>query len=284
MAAAANSIDTCFLLKYAPRNVLELREQDCCLIHQTQASIGRSIGYQERIIQGGAIVNSSNNLWGAKMKLRLHFSLVLGLYLLAIGVNAQEPATAHDVVRETTSQVMVVVQEAPSYVDDDPERYYQQIQVILDDVVDFRGFARGVMGPYATSERYRSLDEAGREQLRAQLDRFTEVMRTGMVRTYGKGLLAFGGASIEISKPSLDEAQQSRVSVEQLIFSDDAQSYVVMYQMGRSKSGAWQLRNMIIESINLGEIYRNQFKAAARKENGAIDAVIAQWAAVEIDE
>jgi phospholipid transport system substrate-binding protein len=72
--------------------------------------------------------------------------------------------------------------------------------------------------------------------------------------------------------------------VEQLIFSDDAQSYVVMYQMGRSKRGEWQLRNMIIESINLGEIYRNQFQAAARKENGAIDAVIAQWAAVEIDE
>ena len=140
------------------------------------------------------------------------------------------------------------------------------------------------MGPYATSDRYRSLDEAGRAQLRSQLDRFSEVMRTGMVRTYGKGLLAFSGSSIEISKPSLDEAQQSKVSVEQLIFSDDAQSYVVMYQMGRDKQGDWKLRNMIIESINLGEIYRNQFQSAARKENGDLDAVIDQWSAVEIDE
>ncbi len=217
------------------------------------------------------------------MKCRTRFSWVMGLCLLAMGVHAQESATAHDVVRNTTSQVMTIVQEAPEYVDEEPERYYQEIQTILDDVVDFRGFARGVMGPYATSERYRSLDEAGREQLRGQLDRFTQVMRTGMVRTYGKGLLAFGGARIEISKPSLDEAEQSRVSVEQLIFSDEAQSYVVMYQMGRSKSGEWQLRNMIIESINLGEIYRNQFQSAARKENGDIDAVISQWATVEID-
>lgn len=218
------------------------------------------------------------------MKRRSHFSWVLALCLMATGVSAQGAATAHDVVRDTTTQVMAVVKDAPTYVDDDPERYYQEIQSILDEVVDFRGFARGVMGPYATSDRYRSLDEAGREQLRGQLDRFSDVMRTGMVRTYGKGLLAFGGAQIEISKPSLDEAQQSRVSVEQLIFSDDAQSYVVMYQMGRSKSGEWQLRNMIIESINLGEIYRNQFQAAARKENGNLDAVIEQWAAVEIDE
>ena len=89
----------------------------------------------------------------------------------------------------------------------------------MDPVIDFRGFARGVMGPYASSERYRSLDEAGREQLRGQLDRFTEVMRVGLVRTYSKGLMAFGGSKIEVSQPSLDEAQKARVSVEQLIFS-----------------------------------------------------------------
>lgn len=216
-----------------------------------------------------------------KFKSQLGWLLVL---MMATAASAQANTTAHDVVRETTGQVMAVVEEAQGYVEDDPERYFDEIQSILDGVVDFRGFARGVMGPYATSDRYRSLDEAGRAQLRAQLDRFSEVMRTGMVRTYGKGLLAFSGSSIEISKPSLDEAQQSKVSVEQLIFSDDAQSYVVMYQMGRDKQGDWKLRNMIIESINLGEIYRNQFQSAARKENGDLDAVIDQWSAVEIEE
>lgn len=218
------------------------------------------------------------------MKYRSQFSCVVALCLLAFGASAQATATAHEIVSETTAQVMTIVEEAQAYVDEDPERYFQQIQSVLDEVVDFRGFARGVMGPYATSERYRSLDESGREQLRNQLDRFSDVMRTGMVRTYGKGLLAFSGSNIEISRPSLDEAQQSRVSVEQLIFSDDAQSYVVMYQMGRSKNGEWKLRNMIIESINLGEIYRNQFESAARKEDGDIDAVIDQWAAVEIED
>jgi hypothetical protein len=64
-------------------------------------------------------------------------------------------------------------------VDDDPERYYAAVHEVLDPVVDFRGFARGVMGEYATSARYRSLDEAGREKLRDQLERFTETMRIG---------------------------------------------------------------------------------------------------------
>ena len=37
----------------------------------------------------------------------------------------------------------------------------------------FPGFARSVMGPYASSERYRGLDAAGQAQLREQLDKFT---------------------------------------------------------------------------------------------------------------
>ena len=197
---------------------------------------------------------------------------------------AAEAVTAHEVVRGTTTRVMDVVREAPTYVDEDPERYYAAIQAILDPVIDFRGFARGVMGPYASSERYRSLDAAGREQLKTQLDRFTEVIRLGLVRTYSKGLLAFGGSRIEVSKPATDEAAASRASVQQLIFSEQAEPYVVMYQMGRDrKTGTWLLRNMIIESVNLGEIYRNQFQAAARKYDGDLDSVIDNWDAGEAE-
>jgi phospholipid transport system substrate-binding protein len=204
-------------------------------------------------------------------------AVVLAAFVLPAAANTT--TTAHSVVSSTTERVMAVVQSAPDYIDDDPERYYRSIQSILDPVVDFRGFARNVMGAYATSERYRSLDAAGRERLVAQLDRFTEVMRTGLVRTYGKGLIAFGGSRIEISKPSDEEPDQRRVAVRQLIFSEQTEPYEVIYQMGLSQDGAWQLRNMIIENVNLGEIYRSQFEAAARKQNGDIDAVIERWSA-----
>ncbi len=218
---------------------------------------------------------------------RVQRCLVLYLALFSLGALAQTSTnglTAHDVVRDTSNKVMAVVQDAQAYADDDPERYYSEVQAILEPVIDFRSFARGVMGAYASSDRYRSLDEAGRAQLREQLDRFTDVMRTGLVRTYSKGLLAFGGSRIEVSAPAADEAEQDRASVEQLIFTDQATPYVVMYQMGRDRSGEWKLRNVIIESVNLGEIYRSQFEAAARKENGDLDAVIDSWTIIEVDE
>ncbi len=216
---------------------------------------------------------------------------VLALYLVAAASlvlaqaesTEQQPVTAHSVVRAATMEVMAVVQAADEYVEDEPERYYGEVQAVLDPVVDFRGFARSVMGPYASSERYRSLDEGGRAELKTQLDDFTQVMRIGLIRTYSKGLLAFGGSRIEVSSASAEEVGQTRISVQQLIFSEESKPYVVMYQMGLDRAGDWKLRNMIIESVNLGEIYRNQFEASARKFEGDLNQVIASWNAEALD-
>lgn len=220
------------------------------------------------------------------MSYRLSAIWLAAIWLLASSAMAQpdaQDAGPYDLVEATTAQVMEVVTAAEEYVDDDPERFYNQIQGLLDPLIDYRGFSRQVMGPYASSERYRSLDEAGRKALREQLDRFTEVMRLSLVRTYSKGLLAFGTARIEVAGPEEGEASTSRVAVKQLIYTDDEEPYVVLYQMGQGKTGDWMLRNVIIESVNLGEIYRDQFLASARKLDGDLDSVIDSWTTVTVD-
>ena len=68
-----------------------------------------------------------------------------------------------------------------------------------------------------------------------------------------------------------------------MIFSENAQPYVVMYQMGLDKQRSWKLRNVIIESVNLGEIFRNQFEASARKYDGDLDQVIDNWTTAELE-
>jgi phospholipid transport system substrate-binding protein len=220
------------------------------------------------------------------MFFRVHRSWAVGLLLFVSGAWAQQStdvSSAYVVVQNTTTAVMEVVVAADEYVDADPERYYQAVHEVLDPVIDYRGFARSVMGDYAKSDRYRSLDAAGRAQLREQLDRFTEVMRVSLVRTYSKGLRAFGGSRIEVVQPVSDVSGESRVSVRQLIYSENPTPYVMMYQMGRNKAGSWKLRNVIIESVNLGEIYRNQFQAAARKHDGDLDNVIDSWITAEVE-
>tara|TARA_R110001592_G_scaffold363371_1_gene685683 strand:- start:303946 stop:304614 length:669 start_codon:yes stop_codon:yes gene_type:complete len=218
------------------------------------------------------------------MVLKVSLGWFFGMAILVSAAWAEETvASAHEVVNDATQKVMAVVSESGAYMDEDPERYYQQVQDILDPVIDFRGFARSVMGPYASSERYRSLDETGRQRLREQLDAFTDVMRVGLVRTYSKGLLVYGDSRIEVFAAAEEDVARGRAAVRQLVYNNQPEPYVLIYHMGLAKSGEWQLRNIIIEGVNLGEIYRSQFEASARKNNGDIDAVIASWTAVEVE-
>ena len=219
-----------------------------------------------------------------KNPVRTLWSTIATLFmLLVVGAAQADEGSAHALVKAATDEVMAVVRDAEDYAEEDPERYYSEVMAVLDPVVDFRGFARGVMGPYATRDRYRSLDEAGREKLRGQLDKFTEVMRDGLVRTYSKGLLAFGGSRIELTDEGDEAAGERRATVRQLIYSEQTEPYVVLYQMGKDRSGAWKLRNMIIESVNLGEVYRSQFDASARRLEGDLDAVIDSWTVQELE-
>ncbi len=211
-------------------------------------------------------------------------SVGLTTLVLATPVSGQvESANAYDVVESATSRIMKVVELAPSYVDQDSARYYRELQAILDDVVDFSGFARGVMGPFASKGYYQSLDADGKAALREQASNFTKVMRIGLVRTYGKGLLAFGGSRVEVQRPPSTDAGSNKESIIQLIYSGGDEPYVIHYQMRRSKSGEWKLRNLIVESINLGQVYRNQFQAAARDASGNLDVVIANWSGLEAE-
>lgn len=193
--------------------------------------------------------------------------------------DAPDPGSlsARAVLEDLTAQVLAVIDAARTYVDEDPQRYYDAVHEVLDPFVDYRGFARGIMGEYATGARYRSLDQAGRAALREQLDRFSETIRIGLIRTYSKGLLAFGGSRVELDDSDGGEAGARRAALRQLIYSDAAQPYVMIYQMARDKQGVWRLRNLVVENINLGQIYRSQFEAAARRFNGDLDAVIDNW-------
>ena len=206
--------------------------------------------------------------------------IALGLAVIQGGpVLAEQASAGHrgpaEVISDVTAKVMTVVAEANTYFDQDPDRYYRDIDEALAELVDWRGFATAVMGEYYS--RGRSMDQDGRAALKRQRDDFATTLREGLIRSYAKGLLAFGGARMEVQGVEAS-AQSARVaSVTQLVYGEAERVYTIRYQMGQYKDGAWRLRNLIIETINLGEIYRNQFSALARDADEDLDSVIAQW-------
>ena len=182
---------------------------------------------------------------------------------------------AAEVISDVTAQVMTVVAEANTYFDEDPDRYYREIDDALAGLVDWRGFATAVMGEYYS--RGRAMDQAGRANLKRQRDDFARTLREGLIRSYAKGLLAFGGARMEVQGVEASPQSARVASVTQLVYGEAERVYTIRYQMGQYKDGGWRLRNLIIETINLGEIYRNQFSGLAKDADDDLDSVIAQW-------
>lgn len=181
------------------------------------------------------------------------------------------------IIEFTTSQIMTIIDGAPEYFDEDPDRFYSEIGGVLDATIDWRGFAKGVMGDYASNARYKSLDAEGKKVLRRQLEAFTDIIKSGLIRTYAKGLLAFSGSKFEIVDGGEVDPKARSASITQLVYGAGDRTYTVRYQMGKRRDGSWRLRNLIVEDINLGQIYRNQFASAAKAAGGDVGKVVAEW-------
>ena len=136
------------------------------------------------------------------------------------------------------------------------------------------------MGQYASKKMYSSLQtDEKKAAFRERMKRFSKTFRTGLVQTYAKGLLAFNGNRIDVLPPEEGEnlSGDASVTVTQHIYGESEKPFVVQYKLRPNRDGEWKLRNVTIEAINLGIVYRGQFSSAAQLYNGDIDKVIDNW-------
>jgi len=73
--------------------------------------------------------------------------------------------------------------------------------------------------------------------------------------------------------------QPDRDSVKMEVHSKEGKVYPVIYSMRLGDDGSWRMYNIIINGINIGLTYRNQFASAmnAPENKGSLDAVINGW-------
>lgn len=210
----------------------------------------------------------------------IFFSVVVSSAIVS-NVAAADPAQddPYKVVQHTTEQVLDIIKGAKTDYKKDPQKFNQQVTVLLEKVIDFDKFARGVMGRYASGQHYESLkSEEEKKAFKQQLKSFSATFKRGIVDTYAKGLFDFNGQNIK-TMPSRkgDDVASGAVTVMQNIYNASGKPYVIQYSMRRTKSGEWKLNNLIVEGINLGLTYRNQFTVSADRYKGDIDKVIANW-------
>lgn len=207
------------------------------------------------------------------------FISALILFLIAFPACAVEQRDPYQVVQQTTEQVLAIVKNTKASAQKDPQGFNNQVTAVMDKVVDFDNFARGVMGSYASERRYQALKtDAEKSAFHERIQRFSTTFKQGLIDTYANGLLNFNGQKIETLPPRKgDNIKAGSVTVLQNIFNDSSSPYVVQYTMRLSEAGEWKLSNLIIEGVNLGLTYRSQFAESAERYKGDLDKVIAHW-------
>ena len=146
----------------------------------------------------------------------------------------------------------------------DPELFKDKINVVFEPMVDFRRVGASVMGKkyyLAASKTQRLL--------------FIESFKTSLLDTYSSTLAQWGDQEIVTIFPEQSAFQKTEDVRQNLITSSNI--YPITYKVRKDKNGNWLIINIIVNGVNLGLTFRNQFQALAKEHNEDIDEIIKHW-------
>ena len=163
------------------------------------------------------------------------------------------------------SQEMVVIltKENELFISS-PDLFKNKIKNIFEPLIDFNRVSASVMG----KKYYLSATNEQRAQ-------FIEVFKASLLDTYAETLAQWGDAEI-ITDFSFNEKKNNIVSVKQNLLTTN-NVYPVIYKLREYKDGTYKIVNIIINGINLGQTFHNQFQALAIEKNENISSIISEW-------
>ena len=167
---------------------------------------------------------------------------------------------------DSNAQKMVqVLTENVDLFESDRELYENKIKEIFEPMIDFRRVAASVMG-----KKYYLM--ASKDE-RAE---FVNIFKDSLLDTYAETLAQWGDSliSTEFPKSNLNKEITS-VEVRQTLDTGSSK-YPISYKLRKSNEG-WKIVNIIINGVNLGLTFRNQFQALAVSHEEDIEITLKNW-------
>ncbi|HCJ30597.1 MAG TPA: toluene tolerance protein [Pseudomonas sp.] len=190
------------------------------------------------------------------------------LVLLAtLPMLAMAAPSAHEVIQKTTDELLADLKSNKEQYRQDPNAFYESLNDILGPVVDAEGISRSIM----TVKYSRSASPE-------QMTRFQENFKRSLMQFYGNALLEYNNQQIRVL-PASGKQDAERTSVGMEVTGRQGEIYPVSYTMV-NQGGEWRVRNVIINGINIGKLFRDQFADAMQKNGGDLDKTIDGWADV----
>jgi phospholipid transport system substrate-binding protein len=194
----------------------------------------------------------------------LRRGLLVLLAALPLMANAAPGQSAHDLIQDTTNRMLADLQANKEKYKQDPQDFYAALNSIVGPVVDAEGISKSIM-----TVKY------SRKATPEQMQRFQENFKRGLFQFYGSALLEYNNQGITVD-PAKDESGD-RTSVNMTVKGSNGAIYPVQYTLEKI-SGEWKLRNVIINGINIGKLFRDQFADAMQRNGNDLDKTIDGWA------
>ena len=192
-----------------------------------------------------------------KKNFLVFFLLTNSLYILS----DEDPYIFID---ENAQKMVRVLTEDSSLFETNRTLYENKIKEIFEPMIDFRRVAASVMG-----KKYYLL--ATKEE-RAE---FVLIFRDSLLDTYAETLAQWGDSTITTEFPKNNDELAKNVEVKQTLDTGTSK-YPISYKLRKSKDG-WKIVNIIINGVNLGLTFRNQFQALAVSHNENISDTLRNW-------
>ena len=199
------------------------------------------------------------------MKLLNKF-IVLWSFLLGLpGMVSAQQLTAIETAELGVETLLETVVASRDFFLSDRERYFTEVENVLNTFVDFNEVANVVMNRYAVDATVE------------QKQRFAGILRNTLTRFYGASLVNYNGEEL-VFLPSNNEDAESRTdTVVGMELRGSDSNLRLQYQMFLNGNDEWKLKNLSLAGINLGRQYFTQFSALMTQHNSDIDLVLDNW-------
>jgi phospholipid transport system substrate-binding protein len=193
----------------------------------------------------------------------LRRGLLILLAALPLVVSAAGPS-AHDLVDRTTKELLGDLAVNKEQYKTNPSAFYDALNRIVGPIVDAEGISKSIM-----TVKY------SRKATPEQMLRFQDNFKRSLMQFYGNALLEYNNQGITVAAAKSED--DTRTSVDMQVKGNNGALYPVTYTLEKI-SGEWKVRNVIINGINIGKLFRDQFADAMQQNGNDLDKTINGWA------
>ena len=190
------------------------------------------------------------------------------ILILSSSTNLWSDENPYNFIDSNAQKMVIALKENKSLFFEDRQTYEQKIKEIFEPMIDFRRVAATVMG-----KKYYL---ASSKEQRAE---FVVIFKDSLLDTYAETLAQWENQTITTIFPQNMEIQTNNlknIEVQQTL-NTGSSKYPISYKLRKNKDNSWSIVNIIVNGVNLGLTFRNQFQALAIKNNGDIESTLNEW-------